>query len=113
MHDDLRRERIRTLNDEARAYLTDGIVRVTDGVAALPPKEQAAIIEKVCTFSDFTPENDPHGEHDFGTFEHNGRKLCWKIDYYDDNELRFHSPEPSTALGKTKRVLTVMLAKDH
>jgi hypothetical protein len=39
--------------------------------------------EKVETFGSFTPDNDPHGEHDFGAFEHAGHKIFWKIDYYD------------------------------
>jgi hypothetical protein len=27
--------------------------------------------------------NDPYGEHDFGSFELAGEKFFWKIDYYD------------------------------
>jgi hypothetical protein len=34
------------------------------------------------TFNSFTPDNDPHGERDFGAFEHNGERIFWKIDYY-------------------------------
>ncbi len=33
-------------------------------------------------FDAFTQGNDPHGEHDFGSFTHHGRKLFWKIDSY-------------------------------
>ncbi len=44
--------------------------------------EQCAIIEKVVTFDDFTPDNDPHGERDFGAFDHGGKRIFWKIDYY-------------------------------
>jgi hypothetical protein len=31
-------------------------------------------------FDRFTPDNDPHDEHDFGSIELHGRKLFWKID---------------------------------
>ena len=34
-------------------------------------------------FDDFNEDNDPHREHDFGSFELEGEKLFWKIDYYD------------------------------
>lgn len=50
----------------------------TPGVSALPPEEQSAIREKVERFSEFTPDNDPHGEHDFGAFEHTGERIFWK-----------------------------------
>lgn len=49
---------------------------------ALPPEDQSAIREKVETFADFTPDNDPWKERDFGAFDHNGDKIFWKIDYY-------------------------------
>ena len=55
----------------------------TAGISALPLADQSAIREKVETFNTFTSDNDPHGEHDFGAFEHDGKKIFWKIDYYD------------------------------
>ena len=64
--------RIRGLNDIARRFLVHGTVYFSHGVAALPADEQAVILDRVCDFDDFKPENDPYGEHDFGAFEHNG-----------------------------------------
>jgi hypothetical protein len=26
-----------------------------------------------------TDDNDPHGEHDFGAFDHAGERIFWKI----------------------------------
>ena len=103
--------RVRQLNDEARMYLTGGKVLFTRGVAALPEADQAAILERVCTFDDFAPANDPYGEHDFGAFEHNGHRIFWKIDYYDRDE-RFGSPDPADP-RVTRRVLTIMLAGEY
>jgi len=34
-------------------------------------------------FDSFTPDNDPYGEHDFGTIDWQEEKIFWKIDYYD------------------------------
>jgi hypothetical protein len=111
MDTDTTTRRIREHNDEARRYLTNGTMFLTGGVAARPGDEQAAIIERVCTFEDFTEENDPHGEHDFGAFEHNGRRIFWKIDYYDPT-MCAGSPDPANAVV-TRRVLTVMLAEEY
>src|SRR6476469_3867513 len=81
-------KRIAELNDlcrtaEAMLILRQlgGLVQ-TAGINALPEKEQSAIRKKVEQFNDFTPENDPDGERDFGSFEHNGQQISWKIDYY-------------------------------
>lgn len=104
-------ERVRSLNDEARRHLTDGKVVVTRGIAALPEDDQAAILDRVLAFDDFTPENDPWHEHDFGAFEHNGHRIFWKIDYYD-RDGRFGSPDPADP-SVTKRVLIVMLAGEY
>ena len=61
-------------------------------------------------FSAFTPENDPHGEHDFGAFDHKGDTIYWKIDDYDPT-LTHGSEDPSDA-RQTRRVLTIMLASE-
>jgi hypothetical protein len=39
------------------------------------------VIRRVATFSEFTPDNDPYTEHDFGSSTR--RKLFWKIDAFD------------------------------
>jgi len=56
-----------------------GRVFQTQGISALPPDVQSAIREKVELFDSFTEDNDPHGEHDFGAFEHEGERIFWKI----------------------------------
>jgi len=102
---------ISELNDAFRTGLADGHVYVTRGIAALPDAEQAAIMDRVRSFSAFSPDNDPHGEHDFGSFEHDGRTIFWKIDCYD-RDLNYGSPDPSDP-RVTTRVLTVMLAEEY
>jgi Protein of unknown function (DUF3768) len=104
-------ERIRQLNDEARMFLTDGTVFATRGIAALPSNDQAAILERVRTFDDFDPENDPYGEHDFGAFDHKGDRIFWKIDSYD-RQMRCGSPDPADP-RVTRRILTIMLASEY
>jgi hypothetical protein len=61
-------EKIRALNDAFRTTMTGGRVMMTAGVNALPSDVKAMVIRRVATFSDFTPDNDPHREHDFGNF---------------------------------------------
>ena len=73
--------------------------------------DQIEIMQRVQGFSDFTPDNDPWGEHDFGSFDYNGKKIFWKIDYYD-RDLKFHSTDAADE-SVTTRVLTVMLAEEY
>jgi len=40
-------------------------VMVTPGVQALP--DMLGLVQAVQEFDRFTPENDPYGEHDFGS----------------------------------------------
>jgi hypothetical protein len=47
----------------------------------------------VHAFAEFTPENDPYGEHHFGSFAV-GMEQFWKIDYYD-LPLEFGSNDPA------------------
>ncbi len=101
-------ERIRALNDQFRTTFRGGRVMMTAGVDALPPDVKAMAILRVATFSEFTEDNDPHEEHDFGSFELAGRKFFWKIDAYDA-DMRFGSEDPADP-EKTTRVLTIITA---
>lgn len=104
-------DKIRALNDAFRTTMTGGRVMLTAGVDALPSDVKAMAIRRVATFSEFTADNDPHGEHDFGSYDLAGRKFFWKIDYYDA-AMEFGSEDPANPT-KTTRVLTIMLASEY
>jgi hypothetical protein len=105
-------KKIAWLNDLCRTAMgVAGRLVQTAGICALPLEEQSAIREKVETFNDFGPDNDPHHEHDFGAIEHAGERIFWKIDYYD-RSLSYGSEDPSDP-EKTTRVLTIMLASEY
>lgn len=108
---------IAALNDQFRQQgpnkNVQGQMFTTAGIAALTPEMQARIVRAVQTFSDFTPDNDPHGEHDFGAFSIEGAgKIFWKIDYYADREMQFGSEDPADP-AVSFRVLTIMLASEY
>ena len=104
--------KIRELNDAFRTTLRgNGDVYLTAGVDALPQEEQAEIVCRVQRFDAFTPDNDPHYEHDFGSFEHEGKTIFWKIDCYD-RHCNYGSPDPADP-NVTMRILTVMLAEEY
>ena len=104
-------EKIRQRNDLARSTFFGITIMLTEGVRCLPTADHEAVITKVREFDAFTPDNDPHGEHDFGAFEHGDSKYFWKIDYYaPDME---HGSEDPADPAKTKRVLTIMRADEY
>jgi hypothetical protein len=103
--------KVALLNDAFRRTFSGGTVMMTAGVDALPDMVKAAVLQKVATFEDFTEDNDPHGEHDFGSFEFVGRKFFWKIDYYD-KWTEFGSEDPTNP-EITNRVLTLMLSDEY
>src|SRR5271169_6684994 len=102
---------IRELNDSFRRTFAGGKVVMTESVAALPDMVTAHALVEVTRFDNFTPENDPHGEHDFGNFQLVGRTFYWKIDLY--NPTMDGGSEDPTDPEKTTRVLTLMLAEDY
>jgi hypothetical protein len=104
--------KIAELNDLCRKAMgVAGKLFQTSGIDALPLADQSAIREKVEAFNSFTPDNDPHGERDFGAFEHNGERIFWKIDYYA-RDMQHGSEDPSDP-KQTVRVLTIMLASEY
>jgi hypothetical protein len=107
----LNTEPIRALNDELRRNLPSGHAVMTAGIAALGPEAVARIVKTIAVYDDFWQANDPHGEHDFGSFEADGHTIFFKIDYFD-NALAAHSPDPSDP-SVTERAITIMLAEEY
>jgi len=104
-------EKVRALNDAFRTTMSGGRVLMTAGVDALPSDVKAMVIRRVATFTDFNADNDPHLEHDCGSFTLSGRKFFFKIDCYD-TDMRYGSEDPADP-SKTTRVLTIMLAEEY
>jgi hypothetical protein len=111
-NDRQRDAQIAELNDLCRTAMgIAGKLVQTVGINALPLAAQSAIREKVEKFNAFTEDKDPHGEHDFGAFEHEGERIFWKIDYYAPDMQ--HGGEDPADPQQTIRVLTIMLASEY
>ncbi len=73
---------------------------------------QSALLRKIAT-CEFTPDNDPHGEHDFGSLDYDGHKIFWKIDAYEnDGSFQWGASKPWDETSSF-RIVTVMLASDY
>src|ERR1043165_6187795 len=109
---DTKTYQIRTLNDQLRQNLSRNaeLAFMTPGIAALGHDGVERIVKTIATYDDFCNANDPHEEHDFGSFDAEGHTIFFKIDYYDLS-LSHHSPDPSDA-SVTRWVITVMLAEE-
>ncbi|MEZ5846483.1 MAG: DUF3768 domain-containing protein [Geminicoccaceae bacterium] len=122
-------QKIALLNDQCRSAM--GIacsLFQTAGIAALSEGLQSRIREAVETYDAFDDDNDPWGEHDFGSFWIRGgaskeviydkkpdgggwKRVFWKIDYYD-KAVRYGSPDPANP-RVTTRLLTIVLAEEY
>jgi hypothetical protein len=103
--------RIQQLNDALRTQFVGGHVLLTAGFQTLHDEQQAALLLAIRHFNDFTPDNDPYGEHDFVAVELDGVQVFCKIDYYDPT-LQQHSVDAANPV-LTHRVMTVMLAAEY
>ncbi len=104
-------EIIRAFNDSFRQSLRGGTLVLTAGIVALGAEAQQGIIDAVRAFDDFTPDNDPYGEHDFGSVEVGGERIYFKIDYFDVTRAA-HSEDPADPIV-TERVMTIMLVSEY
>lgn len=124
--DPVRTKQIRELNDKFRTEISEtGRAVFTQAIANLGWVDTQIILNRIILFGTdtpihpndvFTDNNDPHGEHDFGSFEHWSResgfiRIFWKIDYYDEN-YQYGSENPMNE-KETRRVLTIMRADEH
>ena len=60
------------------------------------------------SFEAFDNGNDPHREHDFGAFEIDDQRYFWKVDLYEEPDVKSANGEPVVT-----RVLTIMLAEEY
>lgn len=109
--DEKKTARIRELNDQLRTRAEGGRVVLTQGIAALDERLLAEVLAAIQEFDAWTPDNDPHGEHDFLAVQVQDLIVFAKIDYWD-LDYAMHSPDPSEP-EVTLRVMTVMLAREY
>jgi hypothetical protein len=106
-----KRARIRELNDQLRRTAIGGRIVITSGIHALGTAAVCQVLAAVAGFDEFTEDNDPWGEHDCAVLTVNGRRVIFKIDYFD-RDLRWHSPDASDPTV-TERVLTIILSEEY
>ena len=98
--------KITQLNDEHRRSMQG--CTVTKGIVAMGSAANEVFVG-ARDYTDFNEDNDPYGEHDFGSLEIHGQRIFWKIDYYDEDLKYWCDPLDS----KCRRVLTIMLAEEY
>ena len=83
----------------------------TQGIEAFSHDDRQSIYKAVAGYDEFSEDNDPYQEHDFGAFDFQGQKIFWKIDYYDP-DCHKGSIDPANP-KETMRVLTILLASEY
>ena len=115
----IKTEKIAKLNDKLRSIINYPVMSktkdkfvITQGIGdCFNLEEMQPLFHDIRTFNNFNDDNNIYGERDFGSLTAKGRKIFWKIDYYDNN-LKYHSPD-NTNPEVTTRVLTVMLSSEY
>jgi uncharacterized protein DUF3768 len=109
---EFRKKRVCRLNDALRqGEVLHGSIVLTSGIQELGDEAIAEILRNVAGFDTFSEDNDPYGEHDYGSISHEEKTIFWKIDYFD-RDLKWHSPDKANP-DVTQRVLTIMLASEY
>lgn len=105
-------KRIRELNDAFRMRGEGtGSLMITIGLQTFGAEFIQRAVASVRAFAQFSQNNDPWGEHDFGAFDLDDQKIFWKIDPYN-LDCTAGSENPANA-AVTHRVLTIMLASEY
>ncbi len=99
----MNKETIARKNDIFRRTFIGGKVLLTEGVEH--SEDLQKVIKAVQIFDDFSPDNDPYKEHDFGKVTINNEEYFFKIDYYDD-EYQYFKEDGN-------RVMTIMLSYEY
>lgn len=95
------RQRLPTTVDKDVFLITSGVQALLEDSGQLDPGVALlGLIRKIKDFNEFTEDNDPWKEHDFGCFQFLGEKLFFKFDDYQGHD-------------GFNIVLTVMLAEEY
>ena len=70
-----------------------------------------ACLRAIGGVTNFPPEDDPDGLHDFGAVEVEGARVWWKIDLYSADRLEWGSEHPDDP-ARTYRVPTLLFPED-
>lgn len=109
---EFRTQRVQRLNDALRrGEVMHGNIVLTSGIQELGDDAIASLLTNIAEFDRFNEDNDPYGEHDYGSITHGEDTIFWKIDYFD-RDLKWHSPDKANP-EVTQRVLTIMLASEY
>ena len=104
-------ERTRSLKDGLREHVTENRTLISPGVAALGPAMVDRIATTLRVYDDFCRGDDIMGGHEFGSFEVEGHRLLFQIDYFDGS-LELDPPDlPDRHV--TTRVITIMLSDEY
>jgi hypothetical protein len=79
----------RELNDAFRSR--GGVVTIIPRVQELD--DLSGLLGTVREYDEFSSDNDPYHEHDFGTTLWSRLKVFWKIDYYNPSLAGWCDPE--------------------
>jgi len=102
---------ISRLNDTLRTEGIGGKVLMTNGIQGLSHTLRADVFQAIREYSKFDADNDPYGEHDFGSVAIEGQSYFFKVDYYGP-DYQSGSTDPSDP-EVTRRVMTVMRADEY
>jgi hypothetical protein len=115
---DMQAKQIAAANDAFRAAIVCGghaeyLGRVvcTQGVAAEGLEFVTLAQLAVVGFAAFTEDNDPYGDHSFGSVTVCDKVIWWKIDLYDEAFL-YGAPDPLDA-AQTRRLLTLLFPSEY
>ncbi len=103
-----RTARICALNDNLRTTFGGGKVMLSASVTEMGHELKAAALMEMRKFTAFDGGNDPHRGHDFGAFEIGHYRFLFKIDLYEEPDVKNANGEPVVT-----RVLTIMLAEEY
>jgi hypothetical protein len=104
------KELIAKKNDEIRSRLPHmegpGKLYLTPAVDGLSQERLLQLFEKIKHFKDFTPDNDPYGEHDAGVVFVEGDEYYWKFDYVNGDDMESYKEDGV-------RILTIMRLSEY